>query len=169
MLERRFVVLLAALALAASAMASPVLGAPRGGAPVRGALSGSGESTIYFVSNHPIWSSTSEGTLRATALGPATYRLTVAFTGVARYATLDVRAPGGTFRASGGPEVAATLDTPLPIVEGTGRFSRASGTVTIHGYAKSGVECVPSPPGPAPNLFCSWNETAELSGAIRFH
>lgn len=168
MRKRRFVVLLAALALAASAMASPVLGAPRG-APVRGALSGSGESTIYFAGGHPIWSSTSEGTLRATVLGPATYRLTVAFTGIARYATLDVTAPGGTFRASAGPQVAATLDTPLPIIEGTGRFSRASGTVTILGYAKTGVECVPSPPAPAPNLFCSWSETAELSGAIRSH
>lgn len=164
---RKLVVLLAAMVLGASAVASPVLGAPRG-APVRGALSGSGESTIYFAGGHPIWSSTSEGTLRATAIGPATYRLTVAFTGVAHYATLDVAAPGGTFRASGGPEVAATLDTPLPIVEGTGRFSRSSGTVTIHGYAKTGVECIPSPPAPAPNLFCDWNETAELSGAIRF-
>lgn len=165
MRKRRFVVLLVALALAASTAAAPASAARRG-APVRGALSGSGESTIYFVSNHPIWSSTSEGTLRATAMGPATYRLTVAFTGVARYATLDVAAPGGTFRASGGPEVAATLDTPLPIVEGTGRFSRSSGTVTIHGYAKTGVECIPSPPAPAPNLFCDWDETAALEGRI---
>lgn len=87
-----------------------------------------------------------------------------------RYASLTITTHGGTLHLSAGPFIDATpSNMPLTITEGTGRFARTSGTLTLEGYAKTNVVCMPSPPSPVPNLFCNWNETAGLSVSVRMH
>lgn len=164
---RRLCMLLFSLVLGVSALPAQASAASQG-PPVRGTLSGSGSSTIDSVGGHPVQRSISDGMLKATVLGPGTYHLAVSYTGTVRYASLTITTHGGTLRLSAGPFIDATLSNmPLTITEGTGRFARASGTLTLEGYAKTDVVCMPSPPSPVPNLFCNWNETAGLSAAIR--
>lgn len=164
---RRLLVLLGAVLVGLTAFPVTAPAAP-GGPSVRGALEGSGSSTLDGVGGHPAIRSVSEGTLRATFLGPGSYRLVVTDVGAGRYVTLTIATRAGTLQAAGGPFIPADLDAPLTINEATGRFARSSGTLALVGYTKTDVVCVPPFPG-APAIFCDWNETAQLSGSIRMH
>lgn len=162
---RRLVVLLVSLGLVSTALPAEA-GTKARGLRVRGALEGSGSSTLDGVGGHPVIRSVSEGTLDGRGvLRRATYRLDVSDTGTRRYATLTITTRRGTIRAGGGPFIPSTLDAPLTIEEGTGRFARASGTLTLEGYAKSNVSCISPFPG-TPAIFCDWDETANLRGRI---
>ena len=134
---------------------------------VRGALSGSGSSTLDSAGGHPILSSDSSGSLAATFLGTATYQLSVGDTGTRRVVGLTITAPSGTLHLGAGPFIDSALsDEPLSITGGTGLLALASGELWLHDYTKTDVDCLPSPPAPAPNIFCTWNETATISGTI---
>lgn len=163
---RRLVVLLVSLCLVATALPAEAATKARG-LRARGALEGSGSSTLDGIGGHPVIRSVSEGTLDGKGvLRQATYRLEVSDTGTRRYVTLTIATGRGTIRAGGGPFIPSTLDTPLTIDEGTGRFANATGTLTLEGYARTDVVCVPPFPG-APAIFCDWDETAKLEGRVK--
>lgn len=163
---RRLVVLLVSLCLVATALPAEA-GTEARGLRARGALEGSGSSTLDGIGGHPVIRSVSEGTLDGKGvLRRATYGLEVSDTGTRRYVTLTLTTPRGTIRAGGGPFVPSTLDAPLTVDEGTGLFAHASGTLALESYAKSNVSCVSPFPG-APAIFCNWDETAKLKGRIK--
>lgn len=166
---RKIVVLLVVLCLGAAAV--PAEAGPRSrGARVRTTLEGSGSSTLDGVGGHPVIRSVSEGTVRGKGrLRGATYDLTVSYTGTARYVTLTITTRRGTVQAGAGPMVGETLDAPLTVNSGTGRYAHATGTLTLVDYTKTNVSCVSPYPGVPANIFCTWDETAELKGRIKLH
>jgi len=167
MLRRGSAALVAVLLLGVTTVPLNASAATKG-ASVLGTMSGSGASTLDSAGGHPILRSDSDGTLDATVLGPSTYHLTVSYTGTRRLVGLTITAQSGTLRLSAGPMITSGLfESPLLVTGGTGAFARATGSFALGDYTKTDVECVPSPPSPIPNLFCTWNETATISGTIR--
>jgi len=136
---------------------------PTGEGTVRGPMSGSGSSTLDDVGGRPIRRSSSTGTFDATSLGAGTYTFNVSDTGTQRYLTLDLVTGEGSLQASAGPLVSGVSGVDLTVSGGTGKFAGSSGTPILEDYTRTDVSCLPGNP---PNLFCNWNETATLTGAI---
>jgi hypothetical protein len=138
------------------------------GAPVRGTLSGSGSQTVSG-DDLPLLVSVSDGTLNASLVGPATYHL-VLMQRTSRSADLTITTDSGTLELRAFENgIFPLVGTPLTVVSGTGRFAHATGTITFTTFTKQSVECIPSPPAPAPDIYCSWDESATLTGAISLH
>jgi hypothetical protein len=149
-------------------VAGPAAAAASSGAPIRGTLSGSGAQSVGG-DVEPLLISVSDGTLRASRLGPATYHLVV-MQRTSQVANLTITTHSGTLELSVSRNgLFPLVGTPFTVVGGTRRFADATGTITFTAYTKQAVECVPSPPAPAPNVFCSWDESATLTGALSLH
>lgn len=162
---RRLVVLFAVLCLAVIAVPGGALAGPDG-APVQGTFEGSGSSTVDFVAGRPILRWESEGTLKGTLFGPATYRYSIGSTGIVTFESFEVRANGGSAYFSAGP-LFGSAPAAFTLTSGTGRFAHASGELTLRLYAKSDLECLDYPP--APDIFCNWNETGGISATVKMH
>lgn len=136
---------------------------PTGEGIVRGPMAGRGSSSVDDVGGHPVFRSSSSGSFGPTSIGSGTYTLTVSETGTQRHVSLGLATADGTIAASAGPFVEGASGVDLTVTGGTGTFAGSSGILRLEDSLRSNVSCAPTNP---PNLICTWDETATLTGVV---
>lgn len=156
----------AGLALASSLVVAgaPPAGAGPGGAPVRGEARG--EAALYPQQAGCIAVTVHDGTLTASVLGAGAYHLEACayWDTVMRVAgVLTITTPGGHVLTAGLDEVFyGALDTTFTVTGGTGRFRRATGTLTLRLEAFDQRNC-----HPRVGVCLNWSEQGPVTGTVR--
>ena len=169
---RARVLLVCACICATLVMATTSAHGEGGAAPVHGSASGTG--AIRFVGECPAIQQIEDGTLQATVLGKASYHTEICIGGTTNEPPgftgtflVTVRSGDTLYGTINGTLGGGPPDLPLQITGGTGRFARASGTLTLGSINQFDYSnCYPIPGEPGAETCFDWHETATISGNL---